>query len=594
MRIDNTFNFGVRLDEGCVGDVREKVWLAHQLYNDLVGAMRKIHDELQLWTLEQGGDVTKAIYSKVVASQEHFASAKAANDEAGMKSAAEDRRTARRELAIAFKEIRNKYKDEVRDKFYSRIGNKTGTETYQIRCDYADKGLGFATSTDVLDRALKAWSDSMKQGKPPMFSKASEKIQDTLVLQFTKGGGLSRDEVFGGKSKEFSISAKPGARSYGTFSFRLGAAKEKKYATGEIQFHRDLPENARISGAVLVVKKVADKHKYWVQLTTNYEADVVSATGKKPFLAIHLGWNADEEGRRIAGVSESPDASCAEIIQLPIEIEAGLSRAAEFKSQRDSMLNELVGKLGEWPLTGDEGIDTEIGKLQKLPATHIAQSRLHRLIHKSWARGFEGEFQPAWLREWKSKDRKLWQAEVGMARKARARRKKFYELLALEWCGNYQAIVLEKPDLKKAAKKVDDKTGERSEFTKKARAGRQIAALYELVSAIKWQAKKLGVALFEENAATVSHCSHCGEPTVTAKPDDHQVLLCSSCGAVTDRKANGAAVLYQVSATGMEERIKQFHIDEGKKQLAALQKKTDRLKKMQEVRRTKQQAGANP
>ena len=196
---------------------------------------------------------------------------------------------------------------------------------------------------------------------------------------------------------------------------------------------------------------------------------------------------------------------------------------------------------------------------------------------------------PDELRKWKSLDKKRWQAEVGIAKRARARRKELYTLLARGWCKQYSAIVIEPLDLKEAAIKLNEQTGEKTEFSKKARSGRVVASLYELESAIHWQAKKAGVAVFEENPESVSICAHCGGTHIKPHDEDWQMLECTDCGAQKDRKDNGASILYQSTVHGIESRTEEFHqseIDAENKRLIA---KAEKLKKMQEGRRAKRE-----
>lgn len=583
MEIQQVYEYGVRIDAECRGEIWNQFILSRKLYNELVACMRDIYQQMQDYTIEHA-DGAAAILAAIEVKNEAFQAAKAAKDDDGLKSIAVERRELWRELSPILKATRTAHKTEIQEQFLSKIGKRSDTPTYQLRSQYVDKGLGWATANQVLDRALIAWKKRFVQGKPPLFKKASEIKKDTLTLQFTAKGGISPGAIFSGKSKELSIE-----RS--AFGFRLGPAAEKSYAEGVINLHRSLPEGTTgVPLARLVCEQVADKERYKIQLQVAHDLQVEKAPGRKPLLAVHLGWNHDVSGRRVAGINDSNDVSTAEVVQLPDSIEADLLRAAQFQSKRDESRDQLHTRIKEWPLSGDDAIDEEIIKIQRLPAQYIEQSRIHRLIERCWKQGIDN--QPDWLRAWKSQDKKDWQAEVGIARRARNRRKNFYTELVRGWCAEYDAIVIETLDLKEAALKLNEKTGEKTEFSKKARAGRVVASLYELQQVLKWQAIKHGVAVIEKKPATVSTCAYCGSNNIHANKDDWQRLDCHDCGAQTDRKENGATVLHQVAAPDIERDTVHYFSEQQEKENAALLKKADKLKRMQESRKARSLSGA--
>ena len=574
--LTSSFEYGIRIDAECRQLIWEQIHLSRQLYNELVAAMRSIHQEMQDFTIEQAGDVAQLLLVRINQLNEQFKVAKAANDDAALKVIAQERRDCWTKLSPILKDTRKANKATIQERFLSQIGLNSATRTYAIRCLYVEKGLGWATSNNVLDRALTAWKKRFALGKAPDFARAADKRQDTLTLQFTAAGGLPVDMILGGKSKELSI------HKDGEFYFRLGAAKSDAYATGLINLHRPLPSGCQIPGARLICERVANQERYRLQLVVVQEADIHPSDPEKPVLAVHLGWAFDVSGRRIAGINDTNDPSTAQMIQLPADIESDLERAAQMQAKRDKSRDDIHPLLKTWALTGDEGIDTEIKAIQRLPAQYIDQARLHRLLDKCWR---AGHLEPSFMITWRKQDKKDWQAEVGIARHARNRRKNFYTELARSWVKQYSAIAIQPLDLKEAAVKLNEKTGERGEFTKKARAGQRVAALYEFISILKWQAKKAGVAVFEENLKSVDICATCGEETTRESQEDWQVLECTACGAVHDRKINGASVFYQLVSVDAEQRTAHYHAEEAHKENERLLKKTDRLFKMQEARR---------
>lgn len=579
IHIYNTYEYGIKLDESSKKHVWDQIILSRRLYNDLVSKIREIHSDMQNYVIEQAGEQASIIMAEITRLNDSFKAAKSDNDELMMKTVAESRREQWRVLSPILKKIRSEHKKVLQSQFFSKIGNNSSTETYPIRCDYVMRGLGWATATEVLNRALKAWKDSMKLGNAPKFARSSGKFQDTLVLQFTAAGGLPVNSILTGQSKEIGVEV---TARRGEFYFRLGAASSNQYATGEITYHRPLPLGS-IPGARLVCKKFADGEKYFLQFVVSHDMEITVNDSREPLLAVHFGWSSDVEGRRVSAINATHDPSTAKLIQLPVDIEADLERASVVQGLRDETLLSLHPQLKQWPATGDENLDAEITIIQRLPHTHLAQSRIHRLIERSWALGYEN--QPAWLREWKSQDKKLWQSQAGIARRARDRRNRFYTDLANKWCKTYAAIVIEPLDLKTSATKIDERSGKKSEFTRAARAGQRVAALYELESAIRWQAVKHGTAVFEETPETVTICAHCHTPGLKPLESDWQTLVCTHCGAVVDRKENGATVLYQLTYPGIYQRTQHYHTESMQKENDRLIKKAEKLQKIQQVRR---------
>src|SRR5574337_411266 len=184
------YEYGIRMDKEAVEHAVQQVIMARLLYNDIVAAMRRVYDEMQAFVLERCDDAGRAAHMRVTTLNEAFDAAKADNDEAAMKRVAQARREAWRDLAASLSVARKAHAVDLRQLFYSRVGLNRRCETYALRCKAVDAGLGWATGNDVLARALTAWKSSMKQGRPPRFSRGDEKDQDCLSLQFTAAGGV--------------------------------------------------------------------------------------------------------------------------------------------------------------------------------------------------------------------------------------------------------------------------------------------------------------------------------------------------------------------------------------------------------------------
>lgn len=587
-----TYEYGVRLEPDCIQHVDHQINLARRTYNEMIAAMRSVHDAAQSFQMEKAGPEGRAIAARIEALNTAFKEARAQQQEESLLQAiAVERRQCWRDLGIILKGVRQEHKKTLQEVFYNRIGINKGTDTYGIRCKAVADGLGWATAQDVLNRAIIAWKMSMKLGRAPQFARGDEKTQDALTVQFTEKGGMPKDKMLEGESAVIGVEQpeNTGKRAYGHFWFRLGSASEGHYARGTIQWHRDLPEDASMASARLVRKRTGCKMKYYMQYVINTaQIRQVSDHARKALLAVHMGWSADISGRRVCGITDAADPELAQIIQLPPEIERNIQRAANIQGKRDQARDEIAPKIRAFdeplPPEWDESTQDYWSHWKVLPANHMAASRIH-----AWRKRL-GDFAPEWMAEWCKADRMLWIAATHTAQRARNRRKDFYRNLAKTWASQYEAIVIEKPDTKKAAKILDEATGERTEFAKKARAGRVLASLYTLDSAIRWACQKNGTAILDMNGEkTAATCAMCASEAIRADTEDGQVLHCADCGAVLDRKKNGAAVAWQLVNEQRENLVEEYWAEQLNKEREAAEAKASRLEKMQAARRAKRE-----
>lgn len=565
------FEYGARLDRDCIAVVEDQIFKARRLYNDLVACIRQIVTDLQAFTVERAGPEAAKLQLRIESLTEDFTAAKARDDEPEMKRIAQERRALWPELGAILKSARKNHKQESQERFLSRIGKRATCDTYKLRCAAVADGLGWATANQVLDNALVAFKKSFQLGRAPRFAKADEITQDTLTLQFTAAGGSPAKSLLEGTHNELAIEPRDGCgrRKYGAFRFRLGAASADTKATGTWQYHRPLPDGATVGMARLLRRRIGKDTKWALQLVVKSELPEYEAGApRKPLVAVHFGWSGDVTGRRVAGISDSGDPGQATVLSLPVSIERDMQRASDMQGERDSERDAVVARIKseQWSdalLVHPEGDHSEWSNVQRaadalvsirrLPAQHVAIRKLHRLCRLLREAGAMTD----WLEDWRKSDRMRWQFVAHVARGARSTRKQFYRRAAVDLARRYGAIGIEPLDLAAAAKKVDEATGEKSEFARKARSGRVVAAIYEFESAIRWAATKLGSAVLEVNGSTASQCSLCGGEAV-ADLEQHQVLHCQQCGAELDRKANGAAAAWQFIRDDLETHVEDF------------------------------------
>lgn len=591
------YEYGCRVDKDCREAISDQIFSARRLYNDLVACEREIVEAMRMFVSEKAGSEAQAVERHIALLNETFAAARAKNNEAQMKRVAQERREAWRERSVLVKAARTEYRSQIQERFLSRIGKRATCDTYKLRCKAVADGLGWATANAVLDAALIAFKKSFTRGMAPRFKRAAEIDQDTLTLQFTAAGGVPAATLLAGGHREFAIKPRNGSgrRKYGQFRFRLGGKANATDATGTWQYHRPLPDDAAVGLVRLVRRRIGYDYRWALQLMVRAPLAVDVPQDRSPLCAVHMGWAADDTGRRVAGITSGADPSMAKVLQLPPEIETALQRVSEVQAERSIARDAVVARIKAeaWPKppmkVRDEDVAAqatvkiaeELVTIRRLPAQHVAMRRLHRLCWDMRT----ANILPEWLAVWRKKDRARWTLCAHGARRARNRRRTFYRDVAIELARKHTAIVIERPDLATAVVIVEEKTGERTEFAKKARAGRVVAALYELDSALRWAARKCDTAVFDLKGATASRCSLCGSDEVVADDKNSQQLHCHGCGAELDRKANGAAMAWQLVGDDLEGLVESYWAEALAEARDADEKRTERKRKMAEGRR---------
>lgn len=551
------YEFGARLDAASEVAAGVQIEQARQLYNALVGCIRVVHMEMNAWVLDRAGTRAQALQAQLTQCEEELAGARAAAEVERMHQLAPQRLQLGTELTSLLRPVRERHREELRSRFFARVGNKTGTETYGLRCRAVDAGLGWATANEVLDSALLAWKKSLALGRAPGFASGDRKDQDTLSLQFTVKGGLPEHQVVDGSSQEIHLVCPDAARrrAYGSFRFRLGLARDNVDATGTWQYHRPLPDGAHVAGARLIRRRVADRFQWSLQLVLRLAEPVhLESTPRRPLAALHFGWTKCEGGRRVATLAHDADPAAIQAIVLPASIEDDLARASELQGKRAQARDELLPRLvtlAEARRQLPAALRAELVTLGTLPGRQVASARLYRL-HKAlgelrlWRDWFD-----AWIRE----DRMRWQAAVLTARRARGRRRDFYRCKALEVVRAHGAVVMEPLDLRAASKAVDEASGQWAAFSRHARAGRTVAALHEFEQALRWACARHDTPVFELKGMTAQTCAVCGTAGLTVPQDARWQVRCGHCGARHDRHANAACCAWRWTHQDLEPRL---------------------------------------
>lgn len=550
------YEYGARLDERSQVLAREQIAKARALHNALVGFIRTVHAEMNAWVLARAGTETQAAAGRLRTCEAEMARARAAGDGEALRRLAPQRLELDKRLLELLRPVRARHRETLRRDFFGRIGRTTATQTYRLRCEAVDAGLGWATANAVLESTLLAWNRAIAIGRAPRPEDPDLRDQDSLCLQFPTKGGLPVQRLVDGSSQEIHLQLPNEARrrAYGTFRFRLGLARDGAEAIGTWQCHRPVPADAHVALARLVRRRVADRDRWAIQLVLRLSEPIhLDKRVETELATVHFGWMKTEGGRRVATIARSADPAEARDIVLLESVEADLDRAAESNARRASSRQEVVRRLAsfDWPASGVSGeAAREVESLCREPAEKVAARRLYRLRDQLAA----CELRLDWLDVWVAADRKQWQGALLAARRARGRRRDFYRRVALELARRHSAVAIEPLNLK-AASRATAFGGEWNGFSRHARAGRAVVALFEFEQAIRWACARHGTPVFDVAGPTTRVCASCGREEMVTQTGGAARLLCLHCGADVEKGANAAAIAWQRVRAGLDARV---------------------------------------
>lgn len=583
MKTTVIYQYGCRVDKDCLKDVDEQFWLAQKLYNKLIEQIRGFRSQGEE-ILRQKSQDYDLICRQIEDMNKAFKAAKKENDEDRMVEIRATEKKLWADRKPLNKEARKAAREELKV-LYSQIGKSADCKTYQLTQEfYRETGLYHETAWMTHDAALKAWQKVSTNGGKLHFRVYSERTTDHIDARIGTGGGADIAIVEAGNHKLVGLS-EPGTGKYPGFRIRIGGGKKVDgktvypEATGTWNKHRPFPEGAMLTTTRLVRKRIGSDIKWYLQFQLKVDHPTIDTEERLPIAAIHFGWNISDDGlRRIAAISTHEDPGMAEFIDLPYNLMEDFARAEALQSERDKLRDEFKEKILPLfdPQHCTEDQQKEHAAMLKLPTQHLSQKRLVRF---NWQIQ-EVDIHFPELQEYSKKEWRLYQAQRHIEKRARNRRRKMYQQIALDLVKKHSAIIYSVPDLKDAALRIKD-DGKRNELGQLARTARSRVALSELKEALNWAAARAGTAVID--APDFSHtkeCAVCGNEVER----DWDIVTCN-CGHVGDTKANSSARLYQKSQEYYREEADKILKAAEKKAEESIKKQQERLKKMQEKRR---------
>lgn len=306
--------------------------------------------------------------------------------------------------------------------------------------------------------------------------------------------------------------------------------------------HRMLPADADVTGARLVVQRVAADARVSVSITAKIP-DPLPASG--PTVAVHCGWRReDDDAVRVATWRATEPIEVPEhlsdvvrvetpttgIVVLPAQWREGLARPDKLRSQRDLLLDPVRDELVEWLQHHPQEDLTQVSKWRS-PGRFAAVAIRWRSDPPSG-----GKEIAARLEAWRRADKALWQRQEHGRNKHLGRRTDAYRRVAAWLSSTAGRIVVDDTDLAALTRSITEVTSTDStpaEVTKVAAKQRVDVAPGEFRAAVVAAATRDGVQVVTVTSANLTREHTCGyvlpPDKETARP-----LLCNGCGRYYD------------------------------------------------------------
>lgn len=296
---------------------------------------------------------------------------------------------------------------------------------------------------------------------------------------------------------------------------RIGShGREPIWVSCLVTFHRPIPDDAKITHAFLVPRRIGERTEYTVQFTVKMPRKLRERAPGNGTAYVELKWsNVDKRTFVCATVNGGE-------VLLPDKIRSGLDLADSLRTISDSIFNgardfvksELKsGRAPEWTVEECKHMHTwrAHGKFlavaDRWSGERLGDRRFqlwrawrdHRLadgrdlysnppVVAEWCSENASDVDPfaLWLLIWSQKERHLKDWEAGQRAKTLAHRKDFYRTLAAQLSTQYERCDLKKVDLKNI-QRLPDVDEEANGLEKIGRSYKAKVAPYELKQALK-------------------------------------------------------------------------------------------------------------
>lgn len=348
-----------------------------------------------------------------------------------------------------------------------------------------------------------------------------------------------------------------------TVRMRVGGGVGGEIVTIPINAHRPLPPDADITGARLVVRRVAGHRTVALHITAWITPPPPVDPRLRPIVAVHLGWRAERGGVRVATWRATapltvPDelrdtvnttATRSGTVLLSVGWRARMRRVDQIRSQRDRALAAVRTVLAE--------------HLRRRPAS-AGEDCPDATDVESWSFGRFADLARRWrdrpppgrealaadLEAWRRRDRRRWEAEAhGRGRALRCRDDSYARVAA--WLAEVAGlIVVDDISLPSLARRDPPGTGAvRPELAAAAATQRTHAAAGIFRSRIVATARRSGVAVHVHPhrglSRTHADCGHVNPPHADYS---RRFVVCRGCGKTYDQDASATQLMLDAAA----------------------------------------------
>ena len=549
-------------------EVADQMWRAHRYRNDLVANERQRRDEAaaamreRFPEIQELEDQAAALEAELEAAR---AVIKAKNVRARSKTADQPQRqivaTLRRRLKDAWALLKARKATAWADPaLEERLANVDAEALARAKALRASCGV-FWGSYLAVEQSLQG----MRSGPPPQFR--AWRGDGNLAVQIQ--GGMTIAEALGCEDSRVRIEMLPRghrvdhrtgavvrtgeqdgsgrhAKPRAVLWIRIGSqGRAPVWARVPFQFHRPLPEEARIKWVYLHRRRVGTITQWSVQFVLEQEGGWHrEGLARDGAVGIDPGWWPFGGALRVA-LWKGDDGATGEII-LPADKVADWRHVDSLRGARDTAFNAARGELSLWLAEHGLIVPEWLAERAKFLGQWRSANRLASLVLHWRANRFDGdEVIYASLNIWRRADKRRYDEAENLRQKLRGWRDQHYREAVARMRGRYRVAFLENTDWRKMARRP---APERAEVETEARWYQRIAAVGRLLEIVR---EGMGESVSVEAADTTRRCHLCGwvnrcvcdpqaDCTCSWRKHLDRVMTCQQCGEQWDQDVNAA------------------------------------------------------
>jgi hypothetical protein len=315
--------------------------------------------------------------------------------------------------------------------------------------------------------------------------------------------------------------------------------------TVELNLHRPLAPDMRVKDLELVLVPdprltVLTKHRWHARssrlIVSGERPPGAAPTHRGALLAINFGWRLIATGLRVATIVD--DRAEPEFLILPERFLGFAAALRSLRSERDTALNEVRPVLRRIPFAAAPAALADGLALALAP--RFGPSRLARLV-ALWQKD-HGDWRPdelAPLAAWRRLDNTLYSRQDRTWRRLVGGRTDIYRCWAKAICSRAGTLLIDNVDYAALRRLPLD---EAPELPAVARRNRDLAAVGEVIAALRSAARHTGTVLVEQPGPSTATWCHVGDHALEVPAELRAELryFCGRCGTNLDMDVNNA------------------------------------------------------